>query len=194
MDAEQIAQDLDEVLVTEPQIRQRITELAAEIERDYAAQVAADEPPLFVGVLTGAMYFMADLTRAISFHTEVQWLALSSYGAGTESSGEIKVLKELSVDIRGRDVVAVEDIIDTGLTLEWLINHLDEAGARSVRVCALLRKPDAAKVDVPADYLGFDIANRFVVGYGLDYAERYRNLREIAVLHPGAVRETPENQ
>ena len=194
MDAEQIAKDLEDVLFSEPQIRQRVSELAAEIERDYTGQVAAGESPLFVGVLTGATYFMADLTRAIGFHTEVHWLALSSYGAGTESSGEIIVLKELSVDIRGRDVVVVEDIIDTGLTLDWLINHLDEAGARSVRVCALLRKPHAAKVEVPAHYLGFDIANRFVVGYGLDYAEQYRNLREIAVLHPGAIRETPENQ
>ena len=189
MRADDIASDLTEVLITEEQIHEKIVELAREIdrdlERDRASGVAA-HPPLFVGVLTGAIMFMADLTRELRVHTEMEFMALSSYGAGTESSGEVTILKGLSTDITGRDIIIVEDIVDTGLTLDWLVRHLRDGGARSVKVCALLRKPEAAKVDVTLDYLGFDIPNAFVVGYGLDFAGRYRNLRDIAVLAPHA--------
>lgn len=212
MRAEDIASDLAEVLLTETQIHDRIVELAREIERDIAdgaGKAAADgaakaaanagaehpprsHPPLFIGVLTGAIMFMADLTRELRVHTEFEFMALSSYGSGTESSGEVRIVKDLSADIAGRDIIIIEDIVDTGLTLDWLIRHLRARGAASVRVCALLRKPDAARVQVDLHYLGFDIPNAFVVGYGLDYAGRYRNLRDIAVIAPHAVHETAD--
>lgn len=188
MDAHAIAHDLTKVLFTEPQLRARLAELAREIEADYATEIAADEPPLLVGVLTGAVMMMADLARELTFHAEMDLMALSSYGSSTQSSGVVRILKDLDTDITGRDVLIVEDIIDTGLTLEWLRENLEARSPRSVRVCALLRKPEAAKVDVRADYVGFDIANEFVVGYGLDYDQRYRNLREIGVLAPSAIR------
>lgn len=187
MDARQIAQDFTTVLFTETQIQARLGELAREIESDYAAEIDADQPPLLVGVLTGAVMMMADLAREFTFHAEMDLMALSSYGSSTESSGVVRILKDLDTDISGRDVLIVEDIIDTGLTLNWLLENLQARNPRSVRVCALLRKPDAAKVAVRADYVGFDIANEFVVGYGLDYDQRYRNLREIAVLAPSAI-------
>jgi hypoxanthine phosphoribosyltransferase len=190
MDAHDVSDDLTKVLFTEAQIRQRLSELARQIESDFAAEIEADQPPLLVGVLTGAVMMMADLAREFTFHAEMDLMALSSYGALTESSGVVRILKDLDTDITGRDVLIVEDIIDTGLTLHWLLENLRARNPRSVRVCALLRKPDAAKVDVHADYVGFEIANEFVVGYGLDYDQRYRNLREIGVLSPSAIRPT----
>lgn len=188
MDARDIAADLTEVLYTEAEIRSRLTELARAIEADYADALRAEKPPLLVGVLKGAVMLMADLTRELMFHTEMDWMALSSYGSGTQSSGEVRILKDLDANVTGRDVLIVEDIIDTGLTLSWLVEHLRSRGAASVRVCTLLRKPEAAKVSVDVAYVGFDIPNEFVVGYGLDYDEKYRNLRDIAVLAPSAIR------
>lgn len=181
MDARDIAADLSRVLYTEAEIRARLVELARAIEADYV------EPPLLVGVLKGAVMFVADLARELEFHAEMDWMAVSSYGAGTESSGVVRILKDLDADITGREVLIVEDILDTGLTLSWLLENLRSRGAASVRICTLLRKPDAAKVAVHADYVGFDIPNEFVVGYGLDYDEKYRNLRDIAVLAPSAI-------
>lgn len=179
MDAREIESDLNEVLVTEAEIQQKLAELARRIEADYEGKEL-----LLVGVLKGAVMVMADLARELRSHVNMDWMAVSSYGAGTQSSGVVRILKDLDTDLTGRHVLIVEDIIDSGLTLSWLLGNLESRGAESVEVCALLRKPDAAKVDVTVKYLGFDIPNRFVVGYGLDYAERYRNLRDVAVLAP----------
>jgi hypoxanthine phosphoribosyltransferase len=137
-----------------------------------------------VGVLKGAVMVMADLARELRIHIDMDWMAVSSYGAGTQSSGVVRILKDLDTDLTGRRVLIVEDIIDSGLTLSWLKENLSRRGAKSVEICALLRKPGAAKVDVDVTYLGFDIPNEFVVGYGLDYAEAYRNLRDVAILAP----------
>lgn len=187
MDFTHISADLEKVLLTEDEIRARIAELAREIELDFADEIAAGHPPILVAVLKGAVMFVADLSRELSFHAEFDFMAVSSYGNSTESSGVVRILKDLDADVAGRNVIVVEDIIDTGLTLHWLLDNLNARGAKSVRVCALLRKPEAAKVDVSADYVGFEIPNAFVVGYGLDYAERYRNLRDVAVLAPNAI-------
>ncbi|BDZ55423.1 hypothetical protein GCM10025870_24960 [Agromyces marinus] len=127
---------------------------------------------------------MADLARELRPHVSMDWMAVSSYGAGTQSSGVVKILKDLDSDLSGRHVLIVEDIIDSGLTLSWLLGNLASRGAASIEICALLRKPDAAKVEIDVKYLGFDIPNQFVVGYGLDFAERYRNLRDVAILAP----------
>ncbi|HTN57134.1 MAG TPA: hypoxanthine phosphoribosyltransferase, partial [Protaetiibacter sp.] len=137
-----------------------------------------------VGVLKGAVMVMADVSRELRRHIEMDWMAVSSYGAGTQSSGVVRILKDLDTDLTGRDVLIVEDIIDSGLTLSWLRENLSSRGAKSVEICALLRKPEAAKVDVDVKYVGFEIPNHFVVGYGLDYAERYRNLRAVGILAP----------
>jgi hypoxanthine phosphoribosyltransferase len=169
--------DLEKVLLTEKQILARLAELASEIEADYA-----DLDVIFVGVLKGAVMVMADLTRSISRTTEVDWMAVSSYGSGTKSSGVVRILKDLDRDISGRHVLIVEDIVDSGLTLSWLMTNLSSRGPASVEVCTLLRKPEAMKVDLKVRYVGFDIPNEFVVGYGLDYAERYRNLRVVGTL------------
>lgn len=179
MKPEHVSGELESVLFTEAQILDRVQELANEIAQDFP-----EHPPLFVGVLTGSVMLVADLARALPFHAELDWIGVSSYGSSTTSSGTIQVAQPMHREVSGRDVIIVEDIVDTGLTLSWLIEHLRELGARSVRVCALLRKPEAAQVEVTVDYLGFDIPNAFVVGYGLDFAQRYRNLRDIAVLHP----------
>lgn len=179
MELNHVEADLDRTLLTDDQVQARIADLARAIEADYA-----DKRPLLVGVLKGAVMVMADLARELRMHVDMDWMAVSSYGAGTESSGVVRILKDLDTDLTGRDVLIVEDIIDSGLTLSWLLANLQSRGAASVRICALLRKPDAAKVEVAVDYIGFDIPNEFVVGYGLDYAERYRNLRGIAVLAP----------
>ncbi len=179
MHASDIEGDLTEVLVTESEIHAKLAELARRIEADYAGRDL-----LLVGVLKGAVMVMADLARELRPHLNMDWMAVSSYGAGTQSSGVVKILKDLDTDLTGRDVLIVEDIIDSGLTLSWLLENLRSRGAASVEVCALLRKPDAAKVEVDVRYLGFDIPNQFVVGYGLDYAERYRNLRDVAILAP----------
>jgi len=179
MDARVLEDDLTEVLVTEAEIHAKLAELARRIEADYEGRDL-----LVVGVLKGAVMVMADLARELRTHVTMDWMAVSSYGAGTQSSGVVRIVKDLDTDLTGRHVLIVEDIIDSGLTLSWLLGNLESRGAASVEICALLRKPDAAKVDVTVKYLGFDIPNQFVVGYGLDYAERYRNLRDVAILAP----------
>jgi len=171
--------DLSEVLLSQEEIHEKIAVMARQIEADYAG-----EKILLVGVLRGAVMVMADLARELSLPIEMDWMAVSSYGAGTQSSGVVRILKDLDTDLEGRKVLIVEDIIDSGLTLSWLLGNLRSRGAASVEICTLLRKPDAAKVDVDVKYVGFDIPNAFVVGYGLDYAEKYRNLRGVAVLAP----------
>src|SRR5215212_3198562 len=171
--------DLQAVLITEDQIATRLRELAALIDADYASRNL-----LLVGVLKGAVMVMADLARALHLPAEMDWMAVSSYGSGTKSSGVVRILKDLDTDISGRHVLIVEDIIDTGLTLSWLVSNLNSRGPASVEICTLLRKPDALQMTVEVKYVGFDIANEFVVGYGLDYAERYRNLRCVGTLAP----------
>ena len=179
MNETDVADDLARVLLTEDQIAQRIQELAAEIDKDYA-----DQEPLLVGVLKGAVMVMADLSRAISIPVAMDWMAVSSYGSGTKSSGVVRILKDLDRDISNRHVIVVEDIVDSGLTLSWLLRNLRSRGPASVEVCTMLRKPEAMKVDVGVKYVGFDIPNEFVVGYGLDYAERYRHLPFVGTLAP----------
>jgi hypoxanthine phosphoribosyltransferase len=179
LDAVDMASDIDHVLLTEAAVLQRLTELAVEIEADYV-----DKDPLLIGVLKGAVVVMADLTRALHLRVETDWMAVSSYGSGTKSSGVVRILKDLDRDITGRHVLIIEDIVDSGVTLSWLVANLGSRGPASVEVCALLRKPEAAKVEVALKYVGFDIPNEFVVGYGLDFAEHYRNLRDIVTLAP----------
>lgn len=169
--------DLAAVLVDADSIRTRLAELAAQIDADYVGR-----PLLLVGVLKGAVMVMADLSRALHTPCEMDWMAVSSYGSGTKSSGVVRILKDLDGDITGKHVLVVEDIMDSGLTLSWLLKNLKSRGPASVEVCALLRKPDAAQVPVEVKYVGFDIPNEFVVGYGLDYAQRYRNLPFIGML------------
>jgi hypoxanthine phosphoribosyltransferase len=171
--------DLEKVLLDEEQIHARLAELATEIEADYAGRDV-----LLVGVLKGALMVMADLTRNLPWTVEQDWMAISSYGSGTKSSGVVRILKDLDRDITGRHVLIIEDIVDSGLTLSWLMANLNSRGPASVEVCTLLRKPGAAKVDVDLKYVGFEIPNEFVVGYGLDYAEKYRNLRVVGTLAP----------
>jgi hypoxanthine phosphoribosyltransferase len=171
--------DLAHVLLTEGQILDRIADIAREMDTDYAGRT-----PLLVGVLNGAVMVMADLARALTIHADMDWMAVSSYGSGTTSSGVVRILKDLDADIEGRDVVIVEDILDSGLTLSWLLKNLNSRKPASVEIFTLLRKPDALKVKVEPKYVGFDIPNEFVVGYGLDYAQRYRNLRCIGTLAP----------
>ena len=171
--------DITKVLVTEAQIADRVKELARELDTAYAGKDV-----LLVGVLKGAVMFMADLSRAIQIPVSMDWMAVSSYGSGTQSSGVVRILKDLDADVLGRHVLIVEDIIDSGLTLSWLKSNLSARGAASVEIVALLRKPDAAKVDVEVMLVGFDIPNEFVVGYGLDYDEKYRTLKDVGVLAP----------
>ncbi len=179
MRAADILDDLSQILVTEEQIQQRLQELAAQVAADYEGRDL-----LLVGVLKGAVMVMADFARALPRHVVMDWMAVSSYGTGTRSSGVVQIRKDLDTDLHDKDVLIVEDIIDSGLTLSWLLENFASRGARSVSVLALLRKPDAMKVHVECRYVGFDIPNDFVVGYGLDYAEKYRNLRDVAVLAP----------
>lgn len=179
MELDDVAADLSEVLITEQQIHAKIAELCRRVEVDYAG-----ESPLLIGVLKGAVMVMADVARELKMHVNMDWMAVSSYGAGTESSGVVRILKDLDADLTGRHVIIVEDIIDSGLTLSWLRANLESRGPASLEILALLRKPDAAKVDVDVKYVGFEIPNAFVVGYGLDFAEKYRNLRGIGVLAP----------
>ena len=177
MKLDDVAADLEEVLLTEEKIHERIAELSRQVEADFAG-----EPLLLVGVLKGAVMVMADLARELTLPINMDWMAVSSYGSGTQSSGVVRILKDLDSDLTDRRVLIVEDIIDSGLTLSWLLSNLQSRGAKSVDILALLRKPDAAKVNVDVKYVGFEIPNKFVVGYGLDYAEKYRNLRGIGVL------------
>jgi hypoxanthine phosphoribosyltransferase len=179
MDEADVEGDLVNILFTEEQIQHRLRELAAQIEKDYDGHDI-----LLVGVLRGAVMVMADLARAFDRHVEMDWMALSSYGSGTKSSGVVRILKDLDTDITNRHVLVVEDIIDTGLTLSWLVSNLTSRRPASVEICTLLRKPEALQMSVEVRYVGYDIPNEFVVGYGLDYAERYRNLRSIGTLAP----------
>ena len=177
--------DIASVLVTEQQIRDKIAELAELVGRDYADRPRGRETDLLlVGVLKGAVMFMTDLARALQLSSTMEFMAVSSYGGSTKTSGVVRILKDLDRDIAGKDVLIVEDIIDSGLTLSWLMKNLAARHPASIEVVALLRKPDAVKVDVPVKYVGFDIRNEFVVGYGLDYAERYRGLPDIGRLRP----------
>ncbi len=171
--------DLQEILVTAEQLDQRLNEMAAQIDADYQGKEI-----LIVGVLRGAVMVMADLSRKLHTPLEMDWMAVSSYGSGTKSLGVVRILKDLDHDVNGRDVLIVEDIIDSGLTLAWLKTNLESRGAKSVKIATALRKPEAAKVDVEVSYVGFDIPDEFVVGYGLDYAEKYRNLPFVGTLKP----------
>ena len=179
MDAADIEKDLSTIHYTEDQILAKLQELAARIEQDYNGKDL-----LIVGVLKGAVMVMADLARTLTRHIEMDWMAISSYGSGTKSSGVVRILKDLDTDITNRHVLIVEDIIDFGLMLTWLVSNLQSRRPASVEICTLLRKPDALKMTVPVRYVGFDIPDEFVVGYGLDYAEKYRNLRSVATLAP----------
>ncbi|MGG7465927.1 MULTISPECIES: hypoxanthine phosphoribosyltransferase [unclassified Plantibacter] len=179
MEQSDIPDDLTTILVTEQEIRDKLAELARRIEVDYAGKDL-----LLVGVLKGAVMVMADLARELRIPLSMDWMAVSSYGAGTKSSGVVQIRKDLDSDLTDRHVLIVEDIIDSGLTLSWLLDNFASRGAASIEVCALLRKPEAAKVQIDCTYVGFDIPNDFVVGYGLDFNEKYRNLRDVGVLAP----------
>ena len=179
MDASDVEGDLVDILFTQEEIQAKLGEMAARIRTDYEGHDL-----LLVGVLRGAVMVMADLSRALDRHVEMDWMAVSSYGSGTKSSGVVRILKDLDTDISGRHVLIVDEIIDTGLTLSWLVSNLSSRSPASVRIATLLRKPEAGKVDLEVTYVGWDIPNEFVVGYGLDFDERYRNLRDIGTLAP----------
>ncbi len=179
MDDTQLGDDLTRVLYSEDEVQARIAELAADIDRDYQGKDL-----LLVGVLNGAVMVMADLSRALSIHCRMDWMAVSSYGSGTQSSGVVRILKDLSSDISGVHVLVVEDIIDTGLTLSYLVSNLLSRGPASLNIMTAFRKPEAQKNTVDVAYVGFDIPNEFVVGYGLDYNGRYRNLTSVGTLSP----------
>ncbi|MEK4241927.1 hypoxanthine phosphoribosyltransferase [Janibacter sp. FSL W8-0316] len=179
MDSKDIQDDLVEVLLTEEQIQTRLGELAAEVWEYYQ-----DKDVLLVGVLKGAVMVMADFMRHLPGSAPMDWMAVSSYGSGTKSSGVVRILKDLDADISDKHVLIVEDIIDSGLTLSWIRANLESRSPASVEILTLLRKPEAAKVEIDTRWVGFDIANEFVVGYGLDFAEGYRNLRDVATLAP----------
>jgi hypoxanthine phosphoribosyltransferase len=178
----ELTRGVSKTLIEEETLRARVAELGNEISADYASKDL-----LLVGVLKGAIFFMADLMRQLSIPCEVDFMAISSYGASTDSSGVVRILKDLNVSIEGRDVLVVEDIIDSGLTLSYLTRNLESREPASLEICALLTKPDRREIDVPVRYTGFEIPNEFVIGYGLDYAERYRNLPYVAVLDPQAI-------
>jgi len=173
-----------EVLIEEDAIQSRIGELGVEISADYAGRDL-----LLVGVLKGAVFFMADLMRELTVPCEIDFMAISSYGAATDSSGVVRILKDLDINVSGRDVLVVEDIIDSGLTLSYLMRNLESREPATLEVCALLTKPDRREIEVPVRYVGFEIPNRFVIGYGLDFGERYRNLPYVAVLSDDALPE-----
>ena len=177
MDLASVGTDVERVIATEEELKARVAELAAQVDADYK-----DKNILLVGVLKGAIMAMADLTRAMQTHIQMDWMAVSSYGSGTKSSGVVRILKDLDTDVTGRNVLIVEDIVDSGLTLSWLRANLLSRGAADVQILAILRKPEAAKVEVECKYVGFDIPKDFVVGYGLDFDEKYRNLSFIGVL------------
>ena len=175
--------DIKSVLLSSEAIQTKVVELGAQIGEDYR-DIMGSQDLLLVTVLKGAVMFVTDLSRAIPMPTQLEFMAVSSYGSSTSSSGVVRILKDLDRDINDRDVLIVEDIVDSGLTLSWLLRNLATRRPRSLRVCALLRKPDAVRADVDISYVGFDIPNEFVVGYGLDYAERYRDLPYIGTLDP----------
>lgn len=173
--------DIKEVLFTDEELQQRIQQLGQQITQDYAGKEI-----IMIGILRGAVIFMADLARAIKVPVTLDFMAVSSYGTGTESSGVVRILKDLNEDVAGRHLLIVEDIIDSGLTLKYLWNNLKSRHPASIRICTLLNKPERRKADVEVDYNGFNIPDEFVVGYGLDYAEKYRNLPYIGILKPEA--------
>jgi hypoxanthine phosphoribosyltransferase len=177
LDLESVKSEIDRVVISEEDLQRRLQELADQVTKDFQGRDL-----LMIGVLKGAAIAMADLSRMIGRHVEMDWMAVSSYGAGTKSSGVVRILKDLDQDVTGREILIVEDILDTGLTLSWLKANLESRGAKSVEILTVLRKPEATKVVITAKYIGFDIPNEFVVGYGLDFNERYRNLPFIAVL------------
>ena len=177
MDLESVRSEIERVVVSETDLQKRLKEIAAEIETDYR-----DKDLLLIGVLKGAVMAMADLARYLNRHIEMDWMAVSSYGSGTKSSGVVRILKDLDKDITGRNVLIVEDIVDTGLTLDWMRTNLESRGAKSVEIFTVLRKPESAMVKVDVKYVGFDIPKDFVIGYGLDFNEKYRNLPFIGVL------------
>src|SRR5215468_12685253 len=180
----EVESGVGEILIGPEELQARVRELGAEISADYMGRDL-----LLVGVLKGAVFFMADLMREISVSCEIDFMAISSYGASTDSSGVVRILKDLDLNIDGRHVLVVEDIIDSGLTLSYLLRNLESREPASLEICALLTKPDRREIDVPVRYVGFEIPNRFVIGYGLDFAERYRNLPYVGVLHPNLMPE-----
>jgi len=177
VDLEAVKGDIERVIVTEEQLQARIKELAAQVDKDYEGKDL-----LLVGVLKGAVMAVADFACALQRHIDMDWMAVSSYGSGTKSSGVVRILKDLDRDITGRNVLIIEDIVDSGLTLSWLKANLESRGVGSVEILSILRKPEAAKVEVDVKYVGFDIPKDFVIGYGLDFDEKYRNLPFIGVL------------
>ena len=178
MSQTEVEQGVGQVLIDEERLQERIRELGREISDDYAGRDV-----LLIGVLKGAVFFMADLMRQLSVTCEVDFMAISSYGGATDSSGVVRILKDLDINIEGRHVLIVEDIIDSGLTLSYLVRNLESREPASLEVCALLTKPERREIDVDVRYVGFEIPNKFVIGYGLDFAERYRNLPYVGVLH-----------
>ena len=174
----QMERDVGEILIDEERLRTRVVELGEEISADYVGRDL-----LLIGVLKGAVFFMADLMRTLAIPCEIDFMAISSYGAQTDSSGVVRILKDLDINIEGRHVLVVEDIIDSGLTLSYLIRNLESREPASLEVCSLLTKPERREIEVDVRYVGFEIPNRFVIGYGLDFAERYRNLPYVGVLH-----------
>ena len=179
MDSTDTGEDLCKSLITADEISSRLDERAAAIDREYEGKEI-----LVLGILKGAVMVMADLARKMHTPLTMDWMAVSSYGSGTKSSGVVRILKDLETDLEGKHVLIVEDIIDSGLTLSWLKANLESRGPASVEIATLLRKPDATTVDIHVEYVGFDIPNEFVVGYGLDYAEKYRNLPFVGTLAP----------
>jgi hypoxanthine phosphoribosyltransferase len=177
--ATELERAVSEVLIDEERLRSRVAELGDEVSADYVGRDL-----LLIGVLKGAVFFMADLMRHLTVTCEIDFMAISSYGAATDSSGVVRILKDLDINIAGRDVLVVEDIIDSGLTLSYLMRNLEAREPASLEICALLTKPERREIDVPVRYVGFEIPNRFVVGYGLDFGERYRNLPYVGVLDP----------
>jgi hypoxanthine phosphoribosyltransferase len=175
----ELEQGIGEILVDKDALRTRVAELGAEVSADYQGRDL-----LLIGVLKGAVFFMADLMRHLTIPCEVDFMAISSYGDSTDSSGIVRILKDLDINIEGRDVLVVEDIIDSGLTLSYLMRNLESREPATLEICALLTKPARRQIDVPVRYVGFEIPDAFVVGYGLDFAERYRNLPYVAVLSP----------
>jgi hypoxanthine phosphoribosyltransferase len=177
------AEEIERTIITEDEVRAKVAELGALVSADFADRVhEKGDELLLVGVFKGAVMFMADFARALSLPVKMEFMALSSYGSSTTSSGTVRILKDIDSDVAGKHILVVEDIIDSGLTLSWLLKYLEGLHPASVSVVSMLRKPGVQRVDIPVAYLGFDIPNEFVVGYGLDYAEHYRNLRCIGTL------------
>ncbi|MGH3131118.1 MAG: hypoxanthine phosphoribosyltransferase [Gaiellaceae bacterium] len=185
MSQAELERGVEEILIDEASLQARIAELGDEISADYQGRDL-----LLIGVLKGAVFFMSDLMRRLTVPCEIDFMAISSYGAATDSSGVVRILKDLDINIEGRHVLVVEDIIDSGLTLSYLVRNLEAREPASLAICALMTKPERREIDVDVRYVGFEIPNRFVIGYGLDFAERYRNLPFVAVLHPNLVPES----